>query len=222
MSREITFGSIEQYPGERTKWPKASPFRANYSQTVQKLDDELWQAGAVMSTVVVQLDVGRSDFLADGSRLRANARPRTAAVVLSFTSTKLGKLRFACDRFNSWHDNLRAIALGMESLRRVDRYGITSDGQQYAGFRALEAAESARGFESIEQAARFLVRHAANDPSPEESWVDGAAALVLDDAELLDHYFRRAMKLHHPDAGGDAVVAALLNTARSMVEEHAK
>lgn len=33
--------------------------------------------------------------------------------------------------------NLRAITLGLEKLRRLDEYGITARGQQYAGFREL-------------------------------------------------------------------------------------
>jgi hypothetical protein len=212
--------AIDSWPGELTVARKHSQFDSTYLQTLDVLDKELWHARAVEATVVVQLAVDRSEILRDGSRLKASARPAHPGVIVSFTSHKLGKLRFACDRFFDWHHNLRAIALGMESLRRVDRYGITSDGQQYAGFRALEAAESARGFETIEAAARYIVSHAM--PEMPDDRLEGRSEMVLDDEELLDHYFRRAMKFHHPDAGGDATVAALLNTARAMIEEAQK
>lgn len=217
MSREITLAPIDKFPGERTKYPKTDAFKATYAQTLDLLDRELWHVQAVGSTVVVQLDVDRAEILKDGQRLRHNARPRSAAVVLSFTSSKMGKLRFGCDRFAHWQANLRAIALGMESLRRVDRYGITSDGQQYAGFRAIEAAESARGFETTDAAARYIVSQ--SKPDAHEAWIDGVAGMILDDPDLLDHYFRRAMKVHHPDVGGDEKTSALLNTARAMIEE---
>jgi hypothetical protein len=42
----------------------------------------------------------------------------------------------------NFESNLRAIALGLEALRAVNRYGITTTGQQYAGFAQLTAGPS--------------------------------------------------------------------------------
>lgn len=47
-----------------------------------------------------------------------------------------GRQVFATDACELWQHNVRSIALGLEALRAVDRYGITRRGQQYAGFRA--------------------------------------------------------------------------------------
>ena len=49
--------------------------------------------------------------------------------------SKHGPLKYATDVFDHWHANLRAIALGLEALRKVERYGITQRGEQYTGFR---------------------------------------------------------------------------------------
>jgi hypothetical protein len=38
----------------------------------------------------------------------------------------------------TWQDNLRAVALGLEALRRVERYGIAQRGEQYAGWRRAD------------------------------------------------------------------------------------
>ena len=46
-------------------------------------------------------------------------------------------MTYATDRFFAWQDNVRAIALGLEALREVDRYGIAKKGEQYAGWKAL-------------------------------------------------------------------------------------
>ena len=46
------------------------------------------------------------------------------------------RLVYATDCCVFWQHNLRSIALGLEALRAVDRYGISRRGQQYAGFRA--------------------------------------------------------------------------------------
>jgi len=50
-------------------------------------------------------------------------------------------LRNVCDE--DWRHNVRSIALGLEALRAVDRYGISRRGEQYAGFRAALASGAA-------------------------------------------------------------------------------
>lgn len=46
------------------------------------------------------------------------------------------RLVYATDVCEFWQHNIRSIALGLEALRAVDRYGISRRGEQYAGFRA--------------------------------------------------------------------------------------
>jgi hypothetical protein len=46
------------------------------------------------------------------------------------------RLVYATDVCAFWQHNIRSIALGLEALRAVDRYGISRRGEQYAGFRA--------------------------------------------------------------------------------------
>ncbi len=46
------------------------------------------------------------------------------------------RLVYATDACEFWQHNVRSIALGLEALRAVDRYGISRRGEQYAGFRA--------------------------------------------------------------------------------------
>jgi hypothetical protein len=132
----LTFRPISQdWRGERTppRERRRAPFRATYTQTLRLLDRELRQLGA--ERVVIQLDVTERDIRLDGLP-RSNARPWTPKVILSFQS-RFGPLRYQTDTFTAWTDNLRAIALGLEALRKVDRYGITRRGEQYAGWRAL-------------------------------------------------------------------------------------
>jgi hypothetical protein len=50
------------------------------------------------------------------------------------------RLVYATDVCEFWQHNVRSIALGLEALRAVDRYGISKRGQQYAGFRAALTA----------------------------------------------------------------------------------
>lgn len=90
--------------------------------------------------LVVEVDVREGDIRNDG-RIRAAARPETPGVRVAFES-RHGPLVYATDRFNHWQDNVRAVALGLEALRKVDRYGITERGEQYAGWKALPAGRA--------------------------------------------------------------------------------
>lgn len=210
---DIRVEPITAWPGEKTVGRVHAPFKATYSKTVDLLERELHMVGA--KAIVMQQAYAADDIRLDG-RVRANARLSHPGVILSFTSSKLGKIRFACDRFWDWQDNVRAIALGMEALRKVDRYGITSDGEQYAGFRALEAAEAARPFETIEAAARFIAAHARPDLA--DDMVDVFAIQLLNDETLAESFYRTAAKACHPDGGGSDAQMARLNAARAMLD----
>lgn len=90
--------------------------------------------------LVIEVDVDEAHIRNDG-RLRANARPASPGVRVAFDSVH-GPLTYATDRFGRWQDNVRAIALGLEALRKVDRYGITKRGEQYAGWKALPSGRA--------------------------------------------------------------------------------
>lgn len=64
-------------------------------------------------------------------------------VALQAATDPSRRLVYATDACEDWRHNVRSIALGLEALRAVDRYGITRKGEQYAGFRAALTAGSA-------------------------------------------------------------------------------
>jgi hypothetical protein len=65
------------------------------------------------------------------------------------------------------------------------------------------------GFESLEDAAAFIARHAGD-----ESWM-----LDVLDGDLLDVCYRDAAKVLHPDVGGDTAEFQRLNEARRILNE---
>ncbi len=167
-----------------TTWPggamtphadrRRSPFSAGFSATTELLRRELDHLGADLA--VLELAIGEGDIRLDGLP-RAAARAAHSGVVLSFASDH-GPLRYAVDRFDRWQDNLRAIALGLESLRRVDRYGMSGDGQQYRGWLALEAGDSdlaARGRDLIAHHGSVSAALKATHPDTGGSAEDFAA-----------------------------------------------
>jgi len=123
------------WPGPRAMTYKQSPFDATLGSTQELLDRELRMVRA--ADPVIQIELSESQIRLDGLP-RADARPARPGVIIAFTHPQVGPLRYPCERFRGWQDNVRAIALGLEALRKVERYGITTDHQQYRGWRAIE------------------------------------------------------------------------------------
>lgn len=166
---------------------KPNPFRAKFDDTLRFLEDELDRLD-VTGAVAVRVVAHEADVRRDGM-LRARAQVLHPGVALSFHSTTAGDLTYPCDQFYGryygeadWQVNLRAIALGLEALRMLDRYGIAGRGEQYAGWRAIDAAPAKPRFVSAAEARQWLRDLVATE-------------MTVNDASLLRLGAREA----HPD-----------------------
>lgn len=133
-------------------------------------------------------------------RPRAGASPDDPAVILSFES-RHGPLRYWCDTYWRHEHNLRALALSLEALRAVERYGVLNRGEQYTGNLALPPAGAA-GM-TRDEAEAFIRHHGA----------DGLDVV----GQTLDVLWRRAAKRMHPDVGGDPAEWRKLDRARQAL-----
>lgn len=166
-------------------------FSAKWSATMDLLEFELDALKA--RDVVLEVDVTEGDLRIDGT-LRANARPSSSAVAIAFES-KHGPLIYRCDRFYTswahqgpdWQHNVRAIALTLEALRAVDRYGATELGQQYTGFKALPAGRAMPASHMTRDAALEVLAQLVDIP---------AEHLNLD---VLPSIWKSARRRAHPD-----------------------
>lgn len=203
-----TFRPIDQWVGERTPRWKQRPkrtFRGGYDDTLQLLDRELTALKA--TEVVIQLEMSDRDIRLDGLP-RANATPSGPAVIVAFES-KHGPLKYATDVFDHWHANLRAIALGLEALRKVERYGISSRGEQYRGWQQLGSGiEMGAATMTADAAARFVADHAGGVNS-------GTVRADINEKEAA---YRRAAKALHPDAGGSTADFQKLQEAKRILD----
>jgi hypothetical protein len=228
VTPEIEVRPITMWP---EGWPSAkagvpSPFRVKaYEETLEVLRRELAHLDA--RAAHLQADITATDLRRDGM-LRARAQVGYRGVILTVDARELGVLTYPCDTFaGRWHGdppdwqiNLRAIAFGLEALRKVERYGIAERGQQYAGFGALPPGRPMGAAMTLEDAARLVADagNFVNDVSTEEA----AMAMLAGDETYIRAAYRTASNSHHPDVGGDPETFRQLTAARDLLLEHAR
>jgi hypothetical protein len=208
----VTFRPIDTWPGDLRRTRQTSPFKASYQDTLQLLDRELVHLRA--KNIVIQLALTEGEIRLDGMP-RADARPAHPGVILAFDSMH-GPLKYSTDVYENaswarqvgWQANLRAIALGLEALRKVDRYGITKRGEQYTGWKALGGGTPMPAASmSHDDAIAFLQEHA-----PGIEW-------DYDQPDQVTRAYRAAARTLHPDVGGDPELFKRLGEARRILIE---
>lgn len=194
----VVFRPISSWPGgvsEMHRDRQHSPFRAPFARTAEELGRELRMLGA--RRVVVEIALEERDFRTTDGLPRAQSRARHPGVVVSIADSDHGSMRYACDKFRTWQENLRGIAKGMEAQRLLARYGIAERGEQYAGWKQL-----AQTTMSTAEASAILRRHAAID---------------ADEAMDPRAMYRRALQRAHPDHGGTTDALAEVQNAAKVL-----
>lgn len=194
---------------------RSARFSASWESTLDLLGEEVHLLGGRL--VVVQVDVKNGDVRRDGM-LRSRAQVDFPGVKISFDS-RHGPLTYATDAYGRWYSsdpppwqaNVRAIALALQALRAVDRYGVSASGEQYRGWTAIAATAAADAPMTPEQAAALL-REGALHAMPTLS-----VAGIMRVPGLANLAFRHAAKAHHPDHGGDRDLFRRLTDARNLL-----
>jgi len=198
-------GPIREWPGTLTASRKVSSFSASLTDTLKVLEREIYHLSETrrhQESAELLLAIPAEQFRLDG-RPRATAKAEHPGVIFSMDSAH-GHLSYPCDTFTTWQDNLRAIALALEALRKVDRYGVTKRGEQYRGFLALESTAAPAGFASVDDAVSFLMS------------LDGVVTAKGDHVVTI---LRRAQRVTHPDRGGDSVAFQRVSLAEAKLRE---
>lgn len=199
---------IREWPGELTSGRVRSLFKAGLSDTLQTLDTEirhLTDTRTQRESAELLIAIPAGDLWRLDGRPRAHAIAEHPGVIFSLDS-KHGPLSYPCDTFTSWQDNLRAVALALEALRKVDRYGVTKRGEQYRGFLAIEATAAPAGFTTSAEALHFIgvLAHAEPDPN---------------NIRAVRAVLRAAQRAAHPDHGGSAAIFQRVSLAEAKLRE---
>ena len=185
-----------QWPGkQRPSYHrrKRAPFKQTWYRTEDILERELRHLRA--TAVIIHLDVAKParDLRFDG-KLRADARPQSPKVILSFKDKNGDRQMYPCDTFADWQANLHAIAVSLEALRKVERYEVVFGGKQYEGFKRLPGSA-----ESTEPEA--MTPNAASDIIA--AFSDLPARLIFEESAVAKVAIQQAMRRSHPDSGGN-------------------
>jgi hypothetical protein len=182
-----------------------SPFKSNWTDTLRLLSREVQMLGA--KSFVLQINVSERWIRQDGE-LYSRAVPTTPAIRVCFDS-RHGPQTYPCDAFNDWQANVRAVALSLEALRRVDRYGVAGHGEQYRGWVAIDSRPAKM---TVEQAAEFIAEWSGLVVT------DRTAQAIMRDPQTCAAAYRAAARRAHPDVtGDDGDTMARLNAARDLI-----
>jgi hypothetical protein len=127
----------------------------------------------------------------DGLPISKAAEPRDSGVAVYFV-LKNEPHALACDRWDRVGDNLRAIGLHIDAIRGMDRWGVGSIAQAFAGY-------------GVKQLAEMGARKA---------WweVLGMKEQPTSSTAVQERFHQLALK-HHPDRGGHGNQMAEISAA---------
>lgn len=188
----------------RSRWT----FKAPLEDTLDRLRHELTQLGA--DDALVEAAVRPQDVLRSGAGFSARTPIPVHPGVTVTVRIETGVRVFATDVCETWEHNLRSIALGLEALRAVSRYGITPRGEQYAGFLAIESGATPQLTAGAGAAARILGQLAGLP--------DAEVRQLVHNPELRRRTYRLAAVTAHPDRGGDPADWASLTEAMRILD----
>lgn len=159
-------------------WPRndraaASQFKVGYEQSEYELENELVALGA------------ESAYIATDQEVRVNGRPRRdkqpASPAVAVYFVRNGKqLCIPCDKFTTAGDNLRAVGLTLEAIRRMERYGTSQMVEAtLSGFAALPAN--------------------AQEHTGPRAWHDVLQVTPDADDDIVKAAYRKLAAKYHPD-----------------------
>lgn len=222
---DMTVRPIGEWPGERCRSRRAAPFRQAgpggsrkmpVGETLNLLRRELGELRC--RTAVIEASFREDDLRLDGWPKSTARTPGDPGVILRVLDSKVGPLTYPCDTFTSWEDNLRAIALALEALRKVDRYGVTKRGEQYTGWKQLPANGTAT-MTSLAAISILVARDPRSAHLDSRIAVSMSTEALKDRAKARDLYIAAA-RATHPDNGGDTQQFQQVQSARDVLSKH--
>jgi hypothetical protein len=201
MTHETATRFPLSWPDGWPRTPSAKRLRANFG--TKQPNDYKQPLSVAQAIVRLSVELSRlratSELLSTNVELRIDGLPRSGladpmdpgAAVWFWLKKK--PLCLACDKWFRVADNIAALAMHIDALRRIDRYGVGSIKQAFAGYVALPAKAS-------------------------DWWV----ILGVSPNATIDEVnsrFKELARTNHPDAGGNLDEFQRISAARRAATE---
>lgn len=159
------------------------------ADAIQRLSGELSRLGAAREVLSTNVETRL-----DGLPRSGQPEPGDPGAAVYFELRKK-PIALACDKWRRVADNVAAIAQHIDALRRIDRYGVGTLDQAFAGYAALPANTAA-------------------------AWRDvfGFGETEAVTWATVEDRFRSMAKTAHPDAGGSDLEMARLSEAKAFAK----
>jgi hypothetical protein len=158
-------------------------------EAFERLESELQAIGAQYCVVSSNLEVRLNGYP------RSNQRKLSEPGVAVYFQLKGEPRCLPCDTYNEVAQNIAAVAAHIKATRAIERHGVASVAEMFAGFTAIAAQPGQRAWWAV----LGLERSAS--------------------VEDIEAAFRRLARERHPDHGGSTALMAELNTARDAARK---
>lgn len=183
------------WPRNRTRYTarfsSGGGMKLTISDGLRRLEAELKRLGAPSWNVIVSSNLVLGQR---GMPLANQAEPSDPGVAVYFKLRDKPRV-LACDRWRRTTENLAAIAAHIDAIRRVDRYGVGTLDQAFAGYTPLPPP-------------------GADNRPPWRKVLDITNDRAVTAEEIRQRYRKLAAELHPDMPGGSHEGMAQLNLAR--------
>jgi hypothetical protein len=180
--------SVRAYP---LQWPKGWPRTPTFERESSARFQRVTLAGALNGLQNEVRLLGGADLILSSNYTLGNTNPKECGVVAHFTYEKR-QVAIPCDRWDKIEGNVRAIALTIEAMRGMERWGAKSMiAAMFQGFTALNERTGK---------SHWDVLGLKPEPQPTEK-------------QIMDAY-RKLAQTAHPDKGGSSEAFSRLGNAK--------
>jgi hypothetical protein len=161
------------------------------AEALKRLQGELDRIGARYAVISSNLETRL-----DGLPRSGQSEPTDPGVAVYFQLDQKPHC-LPCDTYNRVAQNIAAVAAHIKATRDIERHGVASVAEMFAGFEALPSPDMVRPWRQVLELHR--------EPHVTLATVEAA--------------FRRLAQERHPDRGGSDAMMAELNVARTAAQQ---
>jgi hypothetical protein len=194
--------AVSAYP---LQWPLGIDRTLSHQRTKPAFKEKPWGRSLAALQREVKLLGGTGVTISTNQPLRNDGMPYANYRRIDDPGVSLwfildgGQVCFPCDRYVTMGLNMRAIAMHLDAMRAMQRWGVGTARQQFAGYKALPSSITVV-----------------------EAWWDVLRCSASATEDEIERRYKDQLRGAHPDTGGSDEAMARLNVARDAALEQVR